>query len=204
MDHALSGPLSSQRQSTRSRPIERTRGGSVVRRPTSIATLSLVALVLVTSTFLGYANAYTGWIWSNPLPQGNPLVSIAIVDASTMVAVGELGTIVRTTDGGHRWTQISSGTTQDLRGVSFAGPNAGTAVGASGTILRSTDAGATWTSQVSGTTWDLNGVSFTDANTGTAVGSVGTILRTVNGGRTWCPVASRTSENGERVTSTKG
>src|SRR5438874_2648949 len=195
MDHDARSPLSSQRKSARSRLAPRAREGSVVRRPTSIAALSLVALVLVTSTFLNYANAYTGWIWSNPLPQGNPLVSIAIVDASTMVAVGELGTIVRTTDGGHRWTQISSGTTRNLRGVSFAGPNAGTAVGASGTILRSTDAGATWTAQVSGTTWDLNGVSFTDANTGTAVGSAGTILRTTNGGAAWSAQASGTTQN---------
>src|SRR5713101_6843494 len=148
MEHDLIGPLSSQRQSARSRPVQRAGEGSVVRRPANIApwptTLSLVAL-LMTSTFLGYAYAYTGWTWSNPLPQGNPLVAIAIADASTSVAVGDLGTIVRTTDGGHRWTQVSSGTTQDLRGVAFANPNAGTAVGKAGTILRSIDAGATWT-----------------------------------------------------------
>ena len=83
-----------------------------------------------------------------------------------------LGTIVRTTNGGTNWTSQTSGTTNDLWGVSFTDANNGTAVGFGGTILRTTNGGTNWTSQSSGTTNNLYGVSFTDANNGTAVGNL--------------------------------
>jgi photosynthesis system II assembly factor YCF48-like protein len=96
--------------------------------------------------------AQSGWFWQNPLPQGNSLFAVSVLDSDTGTAVGGLGTIRRTTDGGATWTQQTSGTTETLRGVSFVDANTGTAVGAVGTILRTTDGGATWTSQASGTT----------------------------------------------------
>src|SRR5690349_16316967 len=51
------------------------------------------------------------WRWQNPLPQGNNLRGASFVDATTGTAVGEYGTIVRTTDGGSSWTIQASGTT---------------------------------------------------------------------------------------------
>ncbi|MFQ5512269.1 MAG: hypothetical protein ACE5EO_10505 [Candidatus Krumholzibacteriia bacterium] len=42
----------------------------------------------------------SGWFWQNPRPQGNNLLAVSFTDANTGTAVGELGTIVRTTDGG--------------------------------------------------------------------------------------------------------
>src|SRR6266849_268151 len=48
--------------------------------------------------------AQSGWFWQNPLPQGNPLMAVSFVDANTGTAVGEYGTILRTTDGGATWT----------------------------------------------------------------------------------------------------
>ena len=103
-------------------------------------------------------------------------------------AVGNLGTIVRTTDGGATWVTQSSGTTAQLSDVSFVDANNGTAVGGGGfissfgIILRTTNGGATWVAQDSGTTELLFGVSFVDATTGTVVASGGTILRITDGG----------------------
>ncbi len=93
------------------------------------------------------------------------------------------------------WTAQSSGTTNDLHGVSFTDANTGTVVGSFGTILRTTDGGTNWTPQSSGTTWDLLDVSFTDASTGTAVGFSGTILGTTNGGTNWTLQSSGTMNN---------
>ncbi len=118
-------------------------------------------------------------------PQGsgtNILWEVSFVDANAGTAVGDYGTILRTSDGGTTWTPQGSGTFNSLYGVSFADANTGTAVGSSGTILHTTDGGATWTPQSSGTTDGLAGVSFVDANTGTVVGLYGTILRTNTGG----------------------
>ncbi|MCK4548296.1 MAG: hypothetical protein KAW17_12745, partial [Candidatus Eisenbacteria sp.] len=40
------------------------------------------------------------WFWQNPLPQGNSLSDVCFTDANTGTAVGAIGTILRTTDGG--------------------------------------------------------------------------------------------------------
>ncbi len=132
--------------------------------------------------------AQFGWYWQNPLPQGNHLWAVSVLDSDTFTAVGDLGTIVRTTDGGDTWTPQTSGTTDILRAVSFVDANTGTVVGgaqgisrSSGTILRTTDGGATWIRQTSGTSNRLYGVSFVDADNGTAVGEFGTMLRTTTG-----------------------
>jgi len=115
------------------------------------------------------------------------LYGVSFTDTDTGTAVGEAGTILRTTDGGRTWSRQSSGTNARLTGVSFTGAKTGIAAGANGTILRTTDGGGAWSIQPSGTVNWLWGVSFADADTGTAVGNGGTILRTTDGGVTWNP-----------------
>jgi photosystem II stability/assembly factor-like uncharacterized protein len=44
-----------------------------------------------------------GWFCQYPKPQGNTLYSIAMIDSSTAIAVGDLGTIIKTTNGGVNW-----------------------------------------------------------------------------------------------------
>jgi photosystem II stability/assembly factor-like uncharacterized protein len=143
--------------------------------------------------------AQSGWFWQNPLPQGNHLGAVAVSDSQTATAVGDYGTILRTSDGGATWTLQGSGTSKDLRGVSFVDSNTATAVGGGETqppftpsvILRTTDGGATWANQLFGMTNFLVAVSLVDANTGTGVGD--SILRTTDAGAHWRPQASRTS-----------
>ena len=59
------------------------------------------------------------WFWQNPLPQGNTLRSVKFISPLVGWAVGENGTILRTTNGGTAWTEQSSGTTIWLYSVSF-------------------------------------------------------------------------------------
>jgi hypothetical protein len=63
--------------------------------------------------------------------------------ASNGTAVGHLGTILRTTDGGRNWTREESGTNHLLYGVSFTDPSTGNVVGEFGTILRTANQGPT-------------------------------------------------------------
>src|SRR5260370_12752822 len=84
----------------------------------------------------------------------SPILGLSFVN-STGTAVGDNGTILRTTDWGETWTAQSSGTTHYLIGVSLVDESIGTAVGYQGTILRTTDGGTTWTPQDSGTLFDL-------------------------------------------------
>ena len=50
------------------------------------------------------------WTWKNPKIQGNPLCSVDFTDVNTGFAVGEFGTILKTTNGGQTWEFCNSGT----------------------------------------------------------------------------------------------
>jgi Uncharacterized protein related to plant photosystem II stability/assembly factor len=164
--------------------------------------LSILPLLIFILTLCYTSYPQSDWYWQNPLPQGNTLNGVCFTDANTGTAVGNGGTILRTTDGGITWTRQESGTTLDLYGVSFSNADTGTIVGGReiyyiddyrdfyGIILHTTNGGVTWTKQLEGS-FQLFSVSFTDNNTGTAVGCDGSfgfdylILRTTDGGTTW-------------------
>jgi photosystem II stability/assembly factor-like uncharacterized protein len=118
------------------------------------------------------------------------LGAIAVAPGSngkTLTAVGDLGTILRSTDGGATWTPQPSVTSEDLLAVIFPDSHAGWAVGDSGTILRTGNGGATWDPQPSGSSDDLWGVTFPNTQAGWAVGVHGSILHTADGGVSWNP-----------------
>jgi hypothetical protein len=73
--------------------------------------------------------SFSQWTWQNPLPQGNNLDGVQFVDSNTAFAVGNSGTIIKTTDKGVTWTQLNSGAYQDLSGVYFVNPQVGYVVG---------------------------------------------------------------------------
>jgi hypothetical protein len=83
-------------------------------------------------------------------------VSVQIVTSYTFLAVGNGGTIIRSTDNCITWTTQSSGTTADLFAVSPASSQLMT-VGSGGAILTSPD-GITWTRRSTGTTANLYSV----------------------------------------------
>jgi photosystem II stability/assembly factor-like uncharacterized protein len=114
-------------------------------------------------------------------------------------AVGENGTILHTENGGSRWQIESSGTSKDLRSVTFATPRSGWAVGEYGVILHTEDAGNSWHIQSNLTQEDLRSVAFTTPQSGWAVGDTET-LHTENGGYSWQTEGTGTLKNLRSVT----
>jgi photosystem II stability/assembly factor-like uncharacterized protein len=109
---------------------------------------------------------------------------------SDLIAVGERGTILRSTDPESGWHRVASPTRATLTGVSFAtlaAPRLGWAVGHDALILATTDGGRTWVKQYQGE--DLQDsfldVLALDAQRVIAVGAYGLARVTTNGGRTW-------------------
>ena len=99
------------------------------------------------------------------------------------VAVGEFGTILRSTDGqGKTWKAVKVPTTAHLWDVSFYSATLGWAVGDKGTILHTKDGGVTWKLQPSGVTDRLESVCLNSATDGWAVGQGGVMLHTTTGG----------------------
>ena len=138
----------------------------------SMRMLDMKLIMLYGLILLSYssATAQDGWIIQNPLPQGNTLTDVCVIDQNTAIVVGEDGRIIRTTDGGENWDLPISGVTNNLNSVFFANSDTGWAVGDWGIILKSTDGGITWKKTNSGTDNWLFDVFFINANVGWAVG----------------------------------
>jgi photosystem II stability/assembly factor-like uncharacterized protein len=120
----------------------------------------------------------------------DPLSSVHFADASHGWAVGPLGAILHTADGGGHWIEQTSGTTKSLNKVHFVDASTGWCVGEDGALLHTTDGGSNWLTQDAGTTADLEGVYFIDADTGWIAGVDWpvyrpVILHTTDGGDTW-------------------
>lgn len=130
-----------------------------------------------------------------PTSGGSPTVvpRMLLLDAARsgrdVIAVGERGTILRSTDHARTWQRVPSGTRATLTGISFAAgaEQSGWAVGHDAIILASTDGGRTWAKQFQGD--DLQDsfldVLAVDAQRVIAVGAYGLYLQTADGGKTW-------------------
>jgi photosystem II stability/assembly factor-like uncharacterized protein len=106
----------------------------------------------------------------------------------TGYAVGDFGTVLKSTDGGQTWSGLPSGTTSNLSIVQELDPD--TVIVGGGCALReSTNGGATFAAMpinpsdaVCGS--DLAAVSFSSASTGYVLLRSGQVLYTTNGGAT--------------------
>jgi photosystem II stability/assembly factor-like uncharacterized protein len=127
-----------------------------------------------------------GWCWQNRTPVSVTLHAGTAANASTAWAIGDLGVVVKTTDGGSTWQRVRRFDDAGgfYKGMSAADANTVWAVGANGQIIKTVDGGATWTSQSSGTTDILNDVAANGVGSAWTVGVNG-VLHTTDGGITW-------------------
>jgi len=118
-------------------------------------------------------------------------------------AVGPLGTILRTTNGGKSWQSVDIDTDADLYRVFFVNGRKGWAAGGRirmaktnkemahderggyGYIFHTTDGGKTWKCQYGERGRHIFGLHFVDDKTGYACGELGLLLKTDDGGKHW-------------------
>jgi photosystem II stability/assembly factor-like uncharacterized protein len=129
----------------------------------------------------------SGWLWGNPLPQGNTLRAMAFF-GTTGFAVGDFGTLLKTTDGGANWEGLPAGTFSNLTELQVL--NDSTLVAGGGCVARrSTDGGKTFT-RIGFTNVEsdcpadsnLAALSFLDANLGYIFETAGQVFQTRDGG----------------------
>jgi len=154
-----------------------------------------LAIILFLSTV---SLAQDGWFFQNPYPQGNTLYDVFIFDENTAIAVGNEGTIIKTTDDGANWRFQLSGNARNLQSVHFINNQVGWTVGKDGSegipsIFKTTDGGATWFAQFYEPVDSWTSVFFIDENNGWAVGNT-TIIKTTDGGTNWTGTTIDTSE----------
>ncbi len=103
--------------------------------------------------------------------------------------VGAQGLILHSTDRGDTWNIRESGTSYDLRGVTFPDDQNGWIVGDndydSTVVLRTTDGGANWQFQtLLRKRWGY-GIFFVNLTHGWICGAIDTVFKTTDGGNTW-------------------
>ncbi len=111
----------------------------------------------------------------------------AVTADGALVAVGERGHILISTDGGATWQQQKVPTRALLTGVYFHDRDLGWAVGHDSAILRTTDGGTTWelVNWAPDDEAPFFDVWFSDADNGIAIGAYGSYYTTSDGGVTW-------------------
>ena len=73
---------------------------------------TILLLILILLSFNTFSQ--TGWVWQNPLPQGNTAQGGWFSTASTGITVGASGTILRNTTSGGKWVFATRVTTHDV------------------------------------------------------------------------------------------
>lgn len=138
------------------------------------------------------APAAPTWQFQAPLPTGNELEGVDMISATEGWAVGQVGTILHTTNGGITWASQNSGVTDPLYAVRFLDALHGWATG--NIMLYTTDGGQTWLRGNSLTASNY-GLDFADLNNGWAVGIGGVVFRSTDGGRNWSWLLTSTTAN---------
>ena len=112
-------------------------------------------------------------------------LGIQFVNKDTGWAVGDLGTLIKSIDGGTSWTVSETNTTTPILKVRSYNGQIVIASGFGGLILRSTDGGETFTQVTSNVTGDLWGLKMLNDTLGWACGNANSLTKTTDGGQTW-------------------
>ncbi|MBK9226075.1 MAG: hypothetical protein IPL67_03200 [Ignavibacteria bacterium] len=129
-----------------------------------------------------------------PLPTGEQLNSICIVDNNVLISAGKNGTIIRRSDHDSQWQACFSNTKSDLNSIDFSDKYNGIAVGTNGTIIRTLNSGFTWLICKSRTAKELFAVKFVDSASAFACGLSGTILKTTDCGNYWSRIQTNSND----------
>ncbi len=131
------------------------------------------------------------WTELNPKVPRVTYVGVHFVNKDTGWAVGDLGALIKTTDGGENWSVKETNTTLPILKVRSSSGQIVLASGYDGLILRSTDGGDTFEQVTSGvgSGFDLWGLKMINDMLGWACGATA-LLKTTNGGESWMTVST--------------
>ncbi|HRJ99361.1 MAG TPA: YCF48-related protein [Ignavibacteria bacterium] len=142
----------------------------------------ILILFLYTLTF---SISEAQWILQNSFTNNN-LYDVEFYNRNTGWAVGDGGTILKTTNGGTNWNHVPNPAVgKPLSSIHIVDSNVCYVVGWFETIIKTTDGGISWI-VIRNNGWGFgssyNAVFFIDENTGWIAGTGQKVLRTTNGG----------------------
>jgi len=161
---------------------------------TATSTIEVGAYANVTGLSCSQAG-FAGWCWQHAIATGNQINDVLLVDATHAWAVGNNLTILKSSDGGTTWSQVSLDATlapASLRSVRFYDAMHGMALDDHGGALQTADGGATWAATSLGSSVNGSPTTFVDYRAGRIIvqGAYGNGALSVDGGTTWTGVAA--------------
>lgn len=149
------------------------------------------ALSICSIAFIFTIGIYSQWI---PLVTNTTadLQDVFFIDVNTGIAAGSNGIVIRTTNAGLNWVQITSPVSQSIFTLCFPVAATGYASGNTGFIIKSTNSGFSWNSAAS-CGINVRSISFINALTGITGGGGSLMCYTTNGGSSWNPKYTPTS-----------
>jgi len=136
------------------------------------------------------------------------LQKVCVVGEDVVWAVGTIGTVVRTVNGGKTWKDVSvSGFSTNLQGVAAINAQTAWVSGESDSngycgIFRTINSGTNWTRLVDAAITNVNhllGLDAVDANHIWAIGENQTVLYSSDAGNSWTQKFSNTQKDGNEV-----
>ena len=97
------------------------------------------------------------WEWANPKPTGNNLNKVTTCSDGTVWAVGNVGTILKSTDSGTTWKQEYTGVEVQLNDI-YCQSNTNVVVAGTNQILQYN--GQSWTSRLSGSVGAFDSINY--------------------------------------------
>jgi len=150
---------------------------------------------------IGHAYSYTrDWARTWPFSSGEAgwkaetagttaNLHTVMADTLRVIAAGDNGTVMRSTNGGASWSTGAVPAKSVVRDLFFTDPATGWLVGqnssGAGLAMKSTDGGATWTPWPTSSAKTLLANTMVSSTVGWNVGAGGVIEKTLNGGSVW-------------------
>lgn len=133
------------------------------------------------------------WFTQHPVVGGTTLNDVDFINSNFGMAVGNGGTLLKTTNGGESWEIIELSTKATLNDIHFVNESIIWISGSSNTLLKSTNGGSTWSTVSTGGYYsNIEKIFFTDSQTGWLLSrnGISTILKTTNGGISWQSIST--------------
>ncbi len=153
----------------------------------------LKSLLLTSLIYLISASSYSqnGWIWQNPLPQGNDMSNLQFVNSTTAYALC-FNSVMKSTNAGSNWSIYYTGHSQNNTSLHFINETTGFVVSDTGIVLKTVNGGVNWSVISNMHQKNFHKTYFLNSETGYLIrhndiyGNHGTALyRTSNGGVSW-------------------
>jgi photosystem II stability/assembly factor-like uncharacterized protein len=161
----------------------------IVLPPKSLAWIRCAdALKCVSATARGDELLRTddgGSTWTAISPSTRALFASTYSASGSVVAVGEAGATVASSDGGHNFSSVGGELAGAFTRLRASSPLVAYALGQAGTLARTIDGGKGWSPLAPPAAGELLDVSFPTTDRGYALDRQGAVMRTDDGGASW-------------------